>query len=125
MKPVFRTALPWAVIVAVAAVATLTRYAFIEPPLMAHACEAQGGPWWCGLREAVVQGFLDNGYGYAALLAALLAVFWRRTFAAVLAVCLGAIALQLYCYEAGALAVLIGTLRLVRVQFDGQKPAVA
>ncbi|NID17445.1 hypothetical protein [Luteibacter yeojuensis] len=120
MKSVVRTALPWAVIVAVAAVAALTRYAFIEPPPMAHACEAQGGPWWCGVREAVVQGFLHNAYGYAAVLAALLAVFWRHTFAAALAVCLGAIALQLYCYEGGALAVLIGTLRLVRVQYGGK-----
>jgi hypothetical protein len=118
MKPNLRTALPWAVIVAVAFLAALVRYGFIEPPQMAHACESQAGPWWCGLRNAIVLGFLSYGYGYAAVLAAVLAVFWRHAFAAALAVCLGAIALQLYCYEGGALALLIGTLRLVRVQFD-------
>jgi hypothetical protein len=124
MKPNLQTALPWAVVVAVAFAAALIRYEFIEPSHMAHACEAQTGPWWCGLRNVVVQGFLDYGYGYAAVLAALLAVFWRHTFAAVLAVSLGAIALQLYCYEGGALALLVGTLRLVRVQVDRQTASV-
>jgi hypothetical protein len=124
MKPNMRTALPWVVIVAAALAAVLARYAFIEPPQMAHACEAQAGPWWCGLRDAVVRGFLNYGYGYAAVLAALVAVFWRHAFAATLAVCLGVVALQLYCYEGGALALLVGTLRLVRVQFDLPKPAL-
>lgn len=111
-------------IVIVALAATLVRYEFVEPPHMAHACEAATGPWWCDLREAVVRGFLSYGYGYAAVLAALLAVCWRHTFAAVLAVSLGAIALQLYCYEGGALALLIGTLRLVRIQYDRARPAL-
>jgi len=119
MKSIFRTALPWAVIVGVALAASIVRYGFVEPPHLAHACEVQTGPWWCATRDLVVQGFLSYGYGYAAVLAALLAVFWRSTFAAVLAVCLGAVALQLYCYEGGALALLVGTLRLVRVQSSG------
>ncbi|WP_413624477.1 hypothetical protein [Luteibacter sp. Lutesp34] len=118
MKSIFRTALPWAVIVGVALAASVVRYGFVEPPQIAHACEVQTGPWWCATRNLVVQGFLSYGYGYAAVLAALLAVFWRNTFAAVLAVCLGVVALQLYCYEGGALALLVGTLRLVRVQSD-------
>ena len=124
MNSSLRTTLPWAVIVVVALAATLVRYEFVEPPHMAHACEAATGPWWCDLREAVVRGFLSYGYGYAAVLAALLAVCWRHTFAAVLAVSLGAIALQLYCYEGGALALLIGTLRLVRIQYDRARPAL-
>jgi hypothetical protein len=129
MKPIFRTALPWAVIVVAALVASAVRYGFIEPSHVAHACEASAAPWWCGPRNLIVQGFLNYGYGYAAVLAALLAVFWRHTFAAVLAVCLGVIALQLYCYEGGALALLVGTLRLVRLQsgenrFNGD-PAAA
>jgi hypothetical protein len=121
MKPTLRTALPWAAIVAIAFVAALVRYEFIEPPQMAHACEAQAGPWWCGLRNSVVLGFLGYGYGYAAVLAAVLAVCWRHTFAAVLAVSLGVIALQLYNYEGGALAILVGTLRLVRTQYDASR----
>jgi len=125
MKPLFRTAVPWAVIVVVALLASVLRYGFIEPSHIAHACEAQTVPWWCGPRNVIVQGFLDYGYGYAAVLAALLAVVWRHTFSAVLAVCLGAFALQLYCYEGGALALLVGTLRLVRVQYDAQRTALA
>jgi hypothetical protein len=116
MKPSLRAVLPWAVIVAVALVASLLRYGFIEPSDVGHACDGKGGPWWCGLRNVIVQGFLSYGYGYAAILAALVAVFWRNTFTAVLAASLGVIALQLYCYEGGALALLIGSLRLVRIQ---------
>src|ERR1700754_2404625 len=102
MKPSFRAALPWAVIVIVAVAAVFVRYGFIEPAHMAYACEGKDGPWWYGTRTLVVQGFLSYGYGYAAVLAA----------------SLGVIALQLYCYEGGALALLIGTLRLVRFQYD-------
>lgn len=116
MKSSLRIALPWAIIVAVALVAGVVRYGFIEPSDLGHACDAKDGPWWCGPRNVIVQGFLGYGYGYAAVLAALVAVFWRNTFSAVLAASLGVIALQLYCYEGGALALLIGSLRLVRVQ---------
>ncbi|WP_448099004.1 hypothetical protein [Luteibacter yeojuensis] len=118
MKSTLRAVLPWTVIVAVALVAGLLRYGFIEPSDVAHACDGKGGPWWCGLRNVIVQGFLNYGYGYAAVLAALVAVFWRNTFTAVLAASLGVVALQLYCYEGGALALLIGSLRLIRDQHD-------
>jgi hypothetical protein len=125
MKPSLRAALPWAVIVLVAIGAAWLRYGFIEPSDMAHACDGADGPWWCGTRTLIVQGFLSYGYGYAAVLMALVALFWRNTVAAVLAASLGVIALQLYCYEGGALALLIGALRLVRVQYDRQQVAAA
>lgn len=125
MKSSLRAALPWAVIVIVALGATLLRYGFIEPADAAHACDGTGGPWWCGTRNLIVQGFLTYAYGYAAVLMALISLFWRSTVSAVLAASLGVIALQLYCYEGGALALLIGSLRLVRVQFGGAEPAAA
>ena len=125
MKPSLRAALAWAVIVVVALGAVLLRYTFIEPSDMAHACDGGTGPWWCGTRSLIVQGFLSYGYGYAAVLAALVSLFWRSTFAAVLAAALGVIALQLYCYEGGALGLLIGTLRLVRIQYDRRATAPA
>jgi hypothetical protein len=125
MKPSLRAALPWAIIVLVALAAAWLRYGFIEPSDMAHACDSANGPWWCGTRTFVVQGFLSYGYGYAAVLMALVALFWRNTSAAVIAASLGVIALQLYCYEGGALALLIGALRLARVQYDRQQVAVA
>jgi hypothetical protein len=123
MKPSLRAALPWAVIVIVALAAAWLRYGFIEPSDMAHVCEGSNGPWWCGTRTLVVQGFLSYGYGYAAVLMALVALFWRNTTAAVLAASFGVIALQLYCYEGGALALLIGALRLARLQYDRQQVA--
>jgi hypothetical protein len=118
MKPSLRAVLAWAVIVVAALGATLVRYDFIEPSDVAHACDGDTGPWWCGTRTLVVQGFLSYGYGYAAVLAAFVALLWRSTFAAVLAASLGVIALQMYCYEGGALGLLIGTLRLVRIQYE-------
>jgi len=121
MKSSLRAALPWAVIIVAALAATWLRYGFIEPSDAAHACEGATLPWWCGTRTLIVQGFLTYAYGYAAVVLALVSLFWRSTFAAVLAACVGVFALQLYCYEGGALALLIGTLRLVRVQYDRQQ----
>lgn len=118
MKSTFRTALPWLIIVAAAIAASVLRYGFIEPSDAAHACDGQTGPWWCGLRNLIVQGFLTYTYGYLAIVAALVALFVRSTWLAVLTASLGVLALQLYCYEGGALALLVGTLRLVRVQYD-------
>lgn len=118
MKPSLRAALPWVAIVIVAIGAAVLRYGFIEPADAAHACDGKGGPWWCGTRDMIVQGFLTYAYGYAAIVMACIAVFWRGVGTAVLAACLGVIALQLYCYEGGALALLIGALRLVRVQYE-------
>jgi hypothetical protein len=125
MKSSLRAALPWVVIVIVALGATVLRYGFIEPADAAHACDGADGPWWCATRNLIVQGFLTYAYGYAAVLMALIALFWRSTVSAVLAASLGVIALQLYCYEGGALALLIGALRLVRVQYDRTVPALA
>jgi hypothetical protein len=125
MKPSLRAALPWVAIVIVAIGASLLRYGFIEPADAAHACDGQGGPWWCGTRNLIVQGFLTYTYGYLAIAAALLAVAWRHVGIATLAACLGVLALQLYCYEGGALALLIGVLRLARVQSDGREPLAA
>lgn len=124
MKSSLRAALPWVVIVLVAVGATVLRYGFIEPADAAHACDGNTGPWWCDTRNLIVQGFLTYAYGYAAVLMALVALFWRSTVSAVLAASLGVIALQLYCYEGGALALLIGALRLVRVQYDRSRPVV-
>ena len=125
MNSSLRAVLPWVVVIAAALAATWLRYGFIEPSDSAHVCEGSTGPWWCGTRTLIVQGFLTYAYGYAAVLLALVSLFWRSTFAAVLAASMGVIALQLYCYEGGALALLIGALRLVRVQYDRHHPATA
>jgi hypothetical protein len=111
-----RMALPWLAIVAAGVVAAVLRYGFIEPADIAHACEAPGGPGWCPVRMSVVRGFLTYGYGYIAMAGVALALFYPRRWTATLSAALGLFALEMYCYEAGALALLIGCLRLVRLQ---------
>jgi hypothetical protein len=111
-----RLALPWLAILAAGVLAVVLRYGVIEPADLAHACEGPGGPGWCPVRMSVVQGFLTYGYGYIAVAGVALALFHPRRWTAALAAALGLFALQLYCYEAGAFALLVGCLRLVRLQ---------
>lgn len=111
-----RTALPWLAILAAGVLGVVLRYGFIEPADIAHACEGPGGPGWCPVRMSVVQGFLTYGYGYIAVAGVALALFHPRRWTAALAAALGLFALEMYCYEAGAFALLIGCLRLVRLQ---------
>ncbi|MFC5741380.1 hypothetical protein [Dyella tabacisoli] len=118
MKTSFlKLSLPWLLIALAALLAAALRYGLIEPANIEHLCE--GGhhdPAWCSWRHAVVIGFFTYGYGYAALAAAALALLWKHPFAAWLSGAIGVFALLLYCYEAGALALLIGSLRLLRWQ---------
>lgn len=111
------TVMAWIALLAVAGLATLLRYRFIEPPELAAYCAASGtaAPMWCTWRQWVVEGFLLDVYGIAAVVAVAVALLWRRRWSAWLAAALGVLAMQLYCYETGALALLVGTLLLVRL----------
>lgn len=117
MRPLlWRLALPWLALLAVALIASGLRYGLIEPSTMAQQCSG-GGPWWCSGRQWLVLGFLRGVYGVVALLVTTVALLlWKRAWLAWLAAALGVFALQLYCFEAGALALLIGSLRLLRLQ---------
>lgn len=116
MNRMLRHALPWLAVALVALTAGALRYGVIEPPAVAHLCGADGGPRWCAWRQWAVLGFLSYGYGYAALTAAFIALVARRPLAAWLAAALGVAALVLYCPEAGAFALLVGALGLLRAQ---------
>jgi len=94
-----RKALPWLLLIVVGVFSAALRYGVVEPSAVVQLCESGHGPWWCNARQAIVVGFLNNGFGIAALAAAF-----------------GAFALEMYCFEAGALALLIGCLRLLRIQ---------
>ena len=113
---------PWLLVVVVAGLAVWLRYGLIEPPTMEHQCDGTGGPAWCAWRQLAVQGFLSYTYGYVALGAAALALVWKHPFAAWLAAALGAFALLMYCPDAGAPALLIGCLRLLRSQATRDTP---
>ena len=112
----WKTALPWLLLLllVVAVAAAWLRYGLIEPSTMAQQCGGGHGPWWCHWRQWLVLGFLNDVYGIAALAATALALLRKRAWLAWLAAALGVIALQLYCFESGALALLAGCLRLLR-----------
>ncbi|NUR21265.1 hypothetical protein [Frateuria sp.] len=122
MNRTLRLTLPWLTIALVALAAATLRYGVIEPATVAHLCGADGGPRWCAWRQWAVLGFLGYGYGYAALTAAFIALVARHPLAAWLATALGVAALVLYCFEAGAFALLVGALRLLRAQVDSLHP---
>ena len=112
----WRWALPWALLLAVALGTAWLRYGLIESSAIGQQCGVSHAPVWCSGRQWLVLGFLHNVYGVLALIVAALALLWRRPRLAWLAAALGMFALELYCFEAGALALLIGCLRLLRLQ---------
>ena len=112
----WRTALPWLLLALVGVGAAVLRYGLIESSAMGQLCGAADGPWWCTVRQGLVLGFLHDIYAIAALIATAVALLRRSAWLAWLAAALGAFALELYCFEAGALALLIGCLRLLRWQ---------
>lgn len=108
-------AVAWGALVAVGLFAAWLRYGVIEPAGMAQQCApGEASPAWCGARQWLVLGFLNNSYGLAALATTALACVWRRPGTAWTAAALGFVALQLYCYQSGALALLVGCLLLLR-----------
>jgi len=111
-----RKAIPWLLLIVVAVLSAALRYGLVEPSAVVQLCESGTGPWWCSVRQWIVLGFLGNGYGIASLIAAALSLAWKQPWAAWLAAALGVFALEMYCFEAGALALLIGCLRLLRIQ---------
>ena len=116
MRNALRRSLPWLLLVLVALAAAWLRYGLIEPSAIVQFCARRGSPLWCSARQWLVLGFLHDVYGVAALLAAAAALLSRRPGLAWLAAAVGAFALELYCFEAGALALLLGSLRLLRLQ---------
>lgn len=112
----FPIALPWLLLLAFGLFTAWLRYGFIEPPELAHRCDDANGPAWCGVRAAIVIGFNSYGFGVAAVIAAALSLIWKKTWPAWLAAALGVLAVILYCYYPGAVALLVGSLRLVRLQ---------
>ena len=115
----FAPTLAWGGLVATGLLAAWLRYGLIEPAEVARQCAATTtAPVWCDVRQWLVQRFLDDSYGIAALAMTALALLWRRGATAWCAAALGFVALQLYCFQAGAMALLVGCLLLVRQRSD-------
>ncbi|TAN18797.1 MAG: hypothetical protein EPN35_03005 [Rhodanobacter sp.] len=111
-----KQALAWLALLTVAALAAWLRYGLVESSAIGQLCSAGHTPWWCRWRQWLVLGFLYDVYGIAALAATALALLQKRAWLAWLAAALGMFALLLYCFESGALALLLGSLRLLRLQ---------
>lgn len=118
----WRAAGPWLALLMVGLAAAWLRYGLIESSAMGQRCGSISSPLWCVWRQWLALGFLNNVYGIAALLAAAMAMLSRRVVIAWLAAALGLFALQLYCFDSGALALLLGSLRLLRLLATGTLP---
>ena len=129
MKRTLYLVLPWLLVLGVGALAAAVRYGLVESTDVARLCDTSRS-LTCDLRHATVLGFITGNidgqrigiFGWVALAAAVLALWRPRLFTAWLAAATGAIALLLYCFVPGALALLIGCLRLVRLQSGAAAP---
>ncbi|MDR3447160.1 MULTISPECIES: hypothetical protein [unclassified Dyella] len=134
MKRTLRLTLPWLSLIIIGVIAYALRYGLVESPDVAHLCDTMKS-LECTARHATVMGFIlaplrmsatysyQMGiYGWAALAAAVLALSWKKPFAAWLAAATGLVAVILYCFAPGAFALLVGCLRLVRLQSNGATP---
>ena len=116
---------PWIGAALICVVAILTRQFLIQPPEIAHRCDAPTlslmttGPWWCSARSAVIMTYAWGGLQYAALGLSIAALLWRRTWLAVATLAVGLVAIVWYTYEPGAVAITIGALVLARRQTPG------
>ena len=116
-----RLAWPWLLLFAFGLAAAALRYHVIESRELADLCGSGGTSPWCDARQLLILGFFHRAYdvsvyGVVALAVTLIALRSKRIWIAWLAATLGIFALQLYCFEPGAAALLIGCLRLLRLQ---------
>jgi hypothetical protein len=95
--------------------AMAARYLLIQPPELAHQCEVTGAPAWCAVRLAIILTYAHYELGYLSLLATVIALWSRTYLAASVALCCGACAIVLYCFEPGAVALVAGALVLARL----------
>jgi hypothetical protein len=134
MKRSLTLILPWLSLILIGVIAYALRYGLVESSDFAHACDAQTSVA-CTVRHATVMGFVlaplhltatysyQMGiYGWLALVASVFALFWKTPFTAWLSAVTGVVAVVLYCFAPGAFALLVGCLRLVRVQTQGATP---
>jgi hypothetical protein len=129
MKRTILLFLPWLLALVVGTTAAALRYGLVESADVARMCEASH-VLPCQLRHYTVNGFITGNifgwpigiFGWVAMAATALALVTKRLTLAWLAVATGLFAVILYCFVPGALALLVGCLRLVRLQSGGATP---
>lgn len=111
---------PWLIAAAFCAAAILVRQFLIQPPEIAHRCDAPTlslattGPWWCSARSAVIMTYAWGGLLYASIGLSIASLVWRRAWLAATTLTVGLVAIVWYSYEPGAVAITIGALVLAR-----------
>lgn len=117
-----RTWLPWLSAAIVCALAIVARLFLIQPPEIAHRCDTTTltlitpGPWWCSARAAIIMTYAWGGLVYAAIALSFAALWIRRAWTGFVTLAIGLVAIVWYSYEAGAIAITVGTLVLARAQ---------
>lgn len=106
----------------VAGLALWLRHGVLEPGLLPRDCTVADAPVLaCLFKQALVQGFLDQRLGWAALVAGALAFVRGSRAVAWAGWLLGLAGLVLYSYDPAAVGGLLALLVLVRAhQQDGQ-----
>ena len=105
-----RSLLFWASVPACMALALWLRLGWIESAEVAHRCLAGLDSAGCLARRLAIVAFASGGLRDAAAGCAVLAVLWKHPISAWLAALAGGLALVLYSPEAGAAALLVGSL---------------
>ena len=114
--------LPWLFAAVVCTLAILARQYLIQPPEIAQRCDTTTlslitpGPWWCGVRAAIIMSYAWGGLFYAAIALSLAALWLRRAWVGFVTLAVGLMAIVWYSYEPGAVAITVGTLVLARAQ---------
>ena len=118
--PFVRRQSPWIAAALLCLVAILLRQFLIQPPEIAHRCDAPTltlattGPWWCSVRSAVIMTYAWGGLLHASFGLSIATLVWRRTWIAWATLAVGLVAIVWYSYEPGAVAITIGALVLAR-----------
>lgn len=100
------------------AIAIAFRYLVIELQPVAAMCEGGGGPWWCAIREAVIQIFYSDLVGIMSLAMGLIALLLGGKSSgpiwAIAAIIWAAPSIVLYSADYATPAFVLGLIRLLR-----------
>ena len=90
---------PWIGAALICVAAILTRQFLIQPPEVAHRCDATTltlvttGPWWCSVRSGVIMTYAWGGLLYASIGLSIASLVWRRRGIAIATLAVGLVAI--------------------------------
>jgi hypothetical protein len=104
---------------AFAGIGYVLRYSLVEPEAIGNMCKSAEAVWWCPIRTGLIVTTEWNGLGYAATALAVLtlALSPRRAVPlAFFAMAIGGAALVLYNATEAGPGLILGLLRLARIE---------